>query len=177
MKIKSVFFNYFESNKRTFMVLLVFFFIGIAIGIFFINNANEKQTQEIISYVNSLKNNLKSANNINKIVLFKKSLKQNAYFILLIWFLGCTIFGSFFIYVAIMYKGFSIGYTISAIIATLGVKNGIIFVLLSLIMQNLIFIPILFIISESGIKLYRNLSTLLGNLKGIKSLKYVTKEI
>ena len=157
MKIKSVFLEYIKTNKKEFIKLLFILFIGIVLGIYFINNASEKQRTEIISYVNSLKENLKSANGINKTALLIQSLKQNTFFILLIWFLGCTIFGSFFIYIAIIYKGFSIGYTISAIIATLGVKSGMIFVFISLVLQNIILFPVLFIISDSGIKMYKNL--------------------
>lgn len=157
MKIKSVFFEYLKANKKTFLALLMLFFIGIILGIVFINNANESQIQEITLYVNSLKDNIKSAQTVNKSVLLMQSLKQNLIFVLIIWFLGCTILGSFLIYIAIIYKGFSIGYTISAIIATLGVKSGIIFTFCSLFLQNLIFLPIIFIMSESGIKLYSDL--------------------
>lgn len=157
MKIKSVFFEYLKENKKTFFILLLLFFIGISIGIVFINNTSENNKNEICIYVNSLKENIKKSSDINRKILLKQSIKQNLQFILLIWLLGCTILGSFLIYIAIAYKGFSIGYTISAIIASLGIKKGIIFSIMSLLLQNLIFLPILFILSESGIKLYKNL--------------------
>lgn len=157
MKIKSVFFEYIKNNKKTFFALIIFFFVGIIAGMVFINNANESQIQEICMYVNSLKDNIKSAKDINKNVLLMQSMKQNILFILIIFFWGCTILGSFLIYIAIIYKGFSLGYTVSAIIATLGVKQGATFSIASLLLQNLIFLPMIFILSESGIKLYRNL--------------------
>ncbi len=92
-------------------------------GIAFINNVRAEQMQEISSYVNSLKDNLKTSDEINKTVILTQSIKQNLVFVGIIWILGCTLLGSFLIYVAILYKGFSIGYTASAIIATLGVKS------------------------------------------------------
>ena len=79
--------------------------------------------QEISSYVNSLKENIKTSEGINKTVILRQSIKQNLMFVSMIWFLGCTLLGSFLIYLAIFYKGFSIGYTASAILATLGVKT------------------------------------------------------
>lgn len=127
MKNKSVFFCYVKNNKKNFLCLLIIFFIGIAVGITFINHANESQILEIQGYVTSLKDNIKSSDDINKTLLLMQSMKKNAIFVLLIWFLGCTIIGSFLIYVAVIYKGFSIGYTVSAIIATLGVKSRIYF--------------------------------------------------
>lgn len=93
------------------------------------------------------------------------SIKQNIFIVLLIWFLGCTIIGGVFIYVAILYKGFSIGYTIAAIIAVLGVKCGSIFSISSLLLQNIIFLPAIFLIAENGIKLYKGIYTKCINLK------------
>ena len=126
-------------------------------GIAFINHASDTQMQEISSYVNSLKDNIKLSDEINKTAILIQSMKQNVLFVILIWFLGCTIFGSFLNYIAILYKGFSIGYTVSAMIATLGVKSGTIFAVASLLLQNLIFLPMIFMLSNSGIKLYKNL--------------------
>ena len=104
-------------------MLMFLFCIGIIAGIAFINYANEMQMEEIGSYVNSLKENIKKSDDINKTVILTQSMKQNVIFVDLIWFLGCTILGSFLIYIVIIYKGFSIGYTVSAMIATLGVKS------------------------------------------------------
>lgn len=67
----------------------------------------------------------------------------------------------------IAYKGFSIGYTISAIISTLGIQKGVVFSIASLLLQNLIFIPSLFILAISGINLF----------KKIKHDKYVNIKI
>ena len=54
----------------------------------------------------------------------------------------------------ILYKGFSVGYTISAIIASLGIKGGSVFVFSALLLQNIIFLPGIFVLAESGIKVY-----------------------
>ena len=81
------------------------------------------------------------------------SIKENSKIILLVWFLGCTIIGGIFIYLAIIYRGFCIGYTISAMIAVLGVKQGIIISLISMLFQNIIFLPAFFIIAENRYKI------------------------
>ena len=72
----------------------------------------------------------------------------------MIWILGSSIIGSFFIYFVILYRGFSVGYTISAIIASLGIKSGSIFVFSYLLLPNIFFLPAMFILAESGIKVY-----------------------
>lgn len=130
-----------------------------------INNTGENELLEINSYINSICENLEASENINMIECLLKSLKQNITFVLLMWFLGCTIIGNIFVYFGIIYKGFSLGYTISAIIATLGSKSGTIFVFASLLIQNIIFLPAIFILAESGIKLYIRISQNLINVK------------
>ena len=51
MKKQSVFLNYFCRNKKSFIIIIVMFFIGIGSGVFFVNHANFVQSQEIKDYV------------------------------------------------------------------------------------------------------------------------------
>lgn len=151
--MKKVLLEYIIRNKKNFIIIITVFCIGIIGGIIFINNSNETQKLEISSYIGELVNNIKNSQNIDRLELLIISIKQNLLFILLVWFLGCTIIGGMFIYIAIIYKGFAIGYTISALIAVLGVKQGAIVALISLILQNIIFLPALFLIAENRYKI------------------------
>lgn len=123
----------------------------------FINHTSNNEITEITSYVETLKENIKTKENIDKFSCLIESLKQNFKIVFLIWILGSSIIGSFFIYVVIAYKGFSVGYTISALIASLGIKCGSIFVFSSLLPQNIIFLPAIFVLAESGIKVYHRI--------------------
>lgn len=163
--MKKVLIEYIIKNKKNFLIIAIIFILGVSLGIIFINASDNFQKDELNNYVNALIKNIKETDNISKIDLLFLSIKQNVCFILLVWFLGCTIIGGLFIYVTILYKGFAIGYTISSIIAVLGIKNGIIFSCLSLLLQNLIFIPAFFILAENGIKLYRGIYKRCINLK------------
>ncbi len=157
MKKQSILVEYIMKNKKNFGIILILFFIGIIGGIFFINNANISQIEEIKQYVIKLVDNIKTYGDINRTDILIQSIKQNVWSMLLIWFLGCTIIGSIFIFIAIIYKGFSLGYTISAIIACLGIRKGSTFAIAALLAQNIIFLPAFFILSESGIKLYKGI--------------------
>ncbi len=165
MKKQSVLLEYVLKNKKSFLLILVLFILGVMFGIGFINSADSSQIDEIKKYVTELVENIKTYDNINKTELFSQSLTQNALTILLIWFLGCTIIGSIFIFVAIVYRGFSLGYTVGAIIACLEVKKGCAFTFLGLLPQNLLFLPAFFILCESGIKLYKGIRKHCINLK------------
>ena len=134
--MKKVLIEYVIRNKKNFIVIVIMFCVGIAIGIFFVNNSSELQKQELNSYITNLIGKIKEADNINNLDLLMLSVKENASIILIIWFLGCTIIGGIFIYLAIIYKGFTIGYTISAMLAVLGTKQGIIISIISLSLSS-----------------------------------------
>ena len=57
----------------------------------------------------------------------------------------------------ILYRGFCLGYTISAVIVTMGIGKGISFIILMLLLQNIVFIPAIIAISVSGVKLYKSI--------------------
>lgn len=165
MKEKGVLYNYLLSNKKNFFIIFIIFFIGMLVGIFVINHTENSGIVEISSYITAIRDNLKDMQNLNLTECFINSLKQNIIFILMIWFLGCTIIGNIFVYVCVLYKGFTLGYTISALIISLGVKSGSIFVFASLLLQNIILLPTIFILAESGIKLYIRITKNLVNIK------------
>lgn len=89
--MKSILIDYVIRNKKNFIIIITLFCIGIAIGIFFINNSSENQKNELNNYIEELIKNIKESNTINKIDILSLSIKQNASFILIIWLLGCTI--------------------------------------------------------------------------------------
>lgn len=162
---KSVLFDYVSSNKKNFIIIIGIFLIGIVCGIIFINHTSNNEIGQITSYVETLKENIKTQENIDKFSCLIESLKQNFEIVFFIWLLGSTIIGSFFIYAVIAYKGFSVGYTISALIASLGIKGGSIFVFSSLLLQNIILLPAIFILAESGIKVYNRIMKNNVNIK------------
>lgn len=147
--MKRILIEYIIKNKKNFIILCIFFIIGFTIGIFLVNNSSNLIKIEIHNYISSFINNLKDGKEINRIEMLSLSIKENALLIILTWFLGCTIIGGIFIYFLICYKGFTIGYTIASLIVTLGLKNGIIISIISILLQNIIFLPAFFLIAES----------------------------
>lgn len=151
--MKTILIDYVIRNKKNFIIIVTLFCVGIGIGIFFVNNSTETQKNELSLYIENLILKIKDSGSIDNLNLLGLSIKENTFSILIIWFLGCTIIGGIFIYIAIIYKGFSIGYTISAIIAVLGIKQGILISLISLLLQNIIFLPAYFVIAENRNKI------------------------
>lgn len=130
---------------------------GVVLGVLYINNANEAQSDEIRTYIENFMVKTKENTNIDYMRLLFDSIKQNLSLALLLWFAGLTVVGIIAVYVIIAYRGFCLGYSISSIVATLGTKSGIIFIFSSMLLHNLILIPSIFAISISCIKLYKSI--------------------
>ena len=144
--------EYIENNIKSYAILILIFIIGVILSVLFINNTSDNQLDTINNYINSSINELKDNNSINSLMYIKYSVKNNTILTITLWLMGTTIIGIFIIYIIICFRGFCLGYAISSIILSIGIKKGIIFILSSLFLQNIIFIPCIITLAVSGIR-------------------------
>lgn len=149
--------NHIKNNKKDYTIAILLFLIGIIIGIMFINNINESSATQINEYIKALVTNMKSIEKIEYISLLKESFFSNLIMVVMVWIASSTIIGIPIVYGILVFRGFVLGYTISSITMTLGVGGGIAFGLSSLLLHNIIFIPVLFATCVSGMKLYKSI--------------------
>ena len=154
---KNIFYTHLENNIKAYFIVSVLFIIGVIIGIIFINNLQDTQKSEISEYLNSFITALKNNQEINDGVLLKESILKNLKLTLFLWFMGMSVIGILGVYLAICFRGFILGYTISSAIAFLGLNRGLIFIFTSLFLQTLLFVPSILALAVSGIKLYNSI--------------------
>ena len=157
IKIKETIKEHIINNLREYIIILLIFIIGIFLGVFFINNIQDEQMAEISEYINTFINNLKNSYEVDNLDLLKTSMLQNIVLGVAIWFFGTTVIGIPVVFGIVLYRGFCLGYTISTCITVMGLSKGLLFVLLTLVLQNLIFIPAIIAIAVSGFKLYKSI--------------------
>ena len=150
-RLKNIIIEFIKENIKTYLILTIIFFIGLTLGVIFVNNANETQANQISGYINNFINSIKENYQISTKELLKNSIINNVGIAVLLWFLGSTVIGFPLIYVVVGYKG----YTVSSVMATVGTGKGIIFIIATMLIQNIIYIPTILTLSVSGIKLYR----------------------
>ncbi len=153
--IKSIVINYIQNNIREIFSVLSLLLIGIIIGTVLINNLNETQKAETTTYIQDYILNLKDGKCINKKAVFLETIRNNLVFTITLWFAGLTIIGIPIVYITILFKGFTLGYTIAAITAILGIGKGSLFVFSTMFLQNILCIPCILAIAVSGIKIYK----------------------
>ena len=123
-KIKQIILTHIENNIKNYAIVSIIFLIGIVIGVIFINNTSEAQSSEITNYITSFSQDLKENQNIDNLLLLKDSIKKNVVLAIFLWFMGSTVIGISVVYLTICFRGFCLGYTISSIILSLGIRKG-----------------------------------------------------
>lgn len=123
----------------------------------FINNTQESTKTEITSYLNNFIEKLKNTENLENIKILKTTIMENIILAITLWFFGTTVIGIPIVFGIILYRGFCLGYTISTIISIMGIVKGMSFIFITLVLQNIIFIPSIIAIGVSGFKLYKSI--------------------
>lgn len=149
--------NYVKNNYKEYLLVCILFLIGIFVGVMIINNCKEKQLSEITAYINELITKYKELESVDKYSLIIESIKKNILFAIILWLAGTTVIGLFILLIIILLRGIILGFTISSIIITFGFFKGILFIIASIIIQNLFYIPAILTIGVSSIKLYKSI--------------------
>lgn len=156
-KIRNLILTHISNNLREYVSVVLVFFIGIIVGVITINNSSVEQITQINDYINNFISDLREYGNIDKPALLAETFFNNLYLILALWFVGSTVIGIPIVYGIIAYKGFCLSYTIASSVATLGIFNGAMFSIASMLLQNVIYIPCMLALAVSGIKLYKSI--------------------
>jgi stage II sporulation protein M len=156
-KIREFIIEHIKRNITEYIVMVLILVIGIILGTFYINNTKTEQKQEISEYINWFVEDTYSGMEIDFNNLLRTSIFNNLITVIFLWISGLTVIGMPIIYLIIAIKGFCMGYTISAIIGSIGTWDGIKFVISTMLLQNLIIVPCILVLAVSGIKLYKSI--------------------
>lgn len=157
IKLFEIIKEHIRNNKKEYIVVTLLFIIGIFLGVLFVNNVQDGPKLEITTYLNSFIERMKSTETLEHMELLKNSMGQNILLAIILWFFGTTVIGIPVVFGLVLYRGFCLGYTIAVCITVMGLTQGIWFVLVLLLLQNMIFIPAILGLAVSGFKLYKSI--------------------
>ena len=146
-----------QNNLREYAIASIIFLIGIMLGVVFVNNLSSPQSNEISEYINNSIFSLKTNGILNTGGVLKESMRNNLFVVISLWLMGSTVIGLLLVYLIICFKGFCLGYTLSAIMYVLGTGKGIILFASTMVIKNIIAIPCIIILAVSGMKLYKSI--------------------
>ncbi|XZI57034.1 stage II sporulation protein M [Clostridium perfringens] len=139
-----------KENKITFLWVFLFFLVGIVLGSYTVYYMSDFNRVEITTYFNNFLEFL-GGNSVSYTSILVDSIKSILPMVAIIVLLGYTAVGTPIILMMDLAKGYVIGFTFSLIVSMLGSK-GVMLVLSGLMLQNLIFIPIIMLISVLAIR-------------------------
>ena len=154
-KYKNIIINHIQNNLKEYIISSIIFFIGILLGIVFVNNLNDVQTNEIQNYITNSINTLKGSN-IKELSILKEYLSSNIFLAVSLWLMDLTIFRLLVVHLIVCFKGFCFGYTLSSIIFVLGTNKGILFFISTMFLKNIIVIPCTIALAVSGMNVYKS---------------------
>lgn len=146
--------KYFKNNRFILIILMITFAVGIFAGVIYYKNATS--TEELSNYVEKFMDKI----NVEETKIYnvlKESLLKNTSIILIFWLLGASVIGIPILLFYVLYKGFSISFTISTIISTFGFVKGNIISIVMLFFQNVISTAVIFVAMSSAVKLAINI--------------------
>ena len=139
-----------KENKITFLWVLLFFLVGIVLGSYTVYYMSDFNRVEITTYFNNFLEFL-GGNSVAYTSILVDSIKSILPMVVIIVLLGYTAVGTPIILMMDLAKGYVIGFTFSLIVSMLGSK-GVMLVLSGLMLQKLIFSPIIMLISVLAIR-------------------------
>lgn len=142
--------KHFRDNLLMYLLTILFLCTGIILGIYSVKYMSNNDKSSLVNYITSLSQS-STLEGINNKAIFFEALKSNLPIIIGYWFLGLTIVGIPVILGLCIFKGFSIGFTISFFVYSLK-DRGLLLAVLGVLPQNIIYIPCVILASVLSIQ-------------------------
>lgn len=137
------------DNIWTYIGVVFMFIVGIALGALAVNYVDEVSKTDARTYIEGFVD-LTAREDLQAAFILKQSIKFNLYYTIIVFLSGLIYLGILLIPVLIAFRGFCIGFTIAFLTDTLG-RNGLLLSVFSVLPQNIIYIPILIVLSVISI--------------------------
>jgi stage II sporulation protein M len=150
IKQRNVLTRHIGEHKTIYIMLFLLFVVGFTIGSInaaFVDEEVKIQSQNyILEFVESLK-----TQEIDNNILLRESISANTKPIIYIMLFGLVIIGVPFIFICMGIYSYSLGFTVTSILSTLGINKGVPFIFTVMIPQEIILIPTIMIVAVNAI--------------------------
>lgn len=149
MTLKSRIKQHIGTNRWQYMLVVLLFAVGLIIGNYKVPGLEGGVKNHLLDLLNKYLHSGQKESLNGSVLLFYAFLNQ-AKCIIGIWFLGLTVIGMPIILAVIFLKGFSLGFTVGFLVQEKA-GAGILITILSILPQNLLYIPLLIIWAVVGV--------------------------
>jgi len=132
-----------QENPIIYLIIPVIFIFGLVFGKMGVNKLDAHQVADLVNFVDGFINNLPTAT-VDAPLETRHALISNLKTLFYIWFLGLTVIGIPLTMFIIFSRGFILGFTTGFLVQQKSFQ-GIMVVLMTVVPQNLLFIPVVLI--------------------------------
>lgn len=140
-----------SDNIFSYAVIIFFFILGISFGAMTVNNMNIDTKSEVKEYIDGFIS-ISRTDSIQSADILKQSIKFNLLSAGALFLAGLTYVGIIVTPIIAGFRGFCIGFTVAFLTDSLG-KGGFLLALVSILPQNIVYIPLLIILCVCSISL------------------------
>lgn len=138
-----------QDNILLYLFIPAVFLLGFMIGAMGVNKLDATQIKDLVDFVDGFINNLPTAS-VDASLETKHAVISNLKTLFYIWFLGLTVIGIPLTLVIIFSRGFILGFTTGFLVQQKSFQ-GVLVILMTILPQNLLFIPVVLIAAVSSI--------------------------
>lgn len=144
--------RHFQEHSSIYMFMSVLFLMGVIFGAVMVNGLSPHQKEDLLYYLHQFFGQVGEENFVQPKELVKLSFFDNIKIASLIWILGISIIGFPLIFLIIFLKGMVVGFSIGFLVNQMG-WGGFLISFVSILPQNLFFIPIYIFLSVNAVAL------------------------
>ncbi|MCX8075334.1 MAG: hypothetical protein N2749_07110 [Clostridia bacterium] len=169
--MKKYLMTYIEANFKIIFIFGVCILIGLVIGVISFNFLENSNRSELVNSIKATLD-LSHTDNFQGVNIIMNGVLSNFFIISVILLATLTVIAPIALCLISLFKGFSLGLYIATIYSIFGIGNGTLVLLLSVILPNIIYIPIFLYILVNAI----NLHYIVTDKGMVGKLKYLIKE-
>jgi len=164
--------SHINEHKAIYFLITFLFTIGFIIGsansVFLVQDVKQESSNYILNFVESLK-----TKNIDINLLCHEVLFSNIKPILCVWVCGLIVVGIPLTFIYIGFYGYTIGFTVTSVIGSLGFGKGTMFLIAALLPQEIIFIPLIFFMALNSINFSKIINRNIKNNLKSEIIRYI----
>ncbi|MGI6435135.1 MAG: stage II sporulation protein M [Syntrophomonadaceae bacterium] len=142
MKIQSKFREHFRDNRIQYIIVVTLFVLGLIMGNFKVGGLDGAVRERLLQMLDAYFGGQQAA--ATGPGIFISACLNQGRFMLAVWALGLTVIGIPLIMAVVFMRGFSLGFTVGFLLQEKA-GAGVMLSLISLLPQNLIYIPLLLV--------------------------------
>lgn len=142
--------NFVKENRKIYLLLIFILIIGIVKGNFDLISIKKNIMSELGDYINNFFSVIHSGQIKKEQIILEEFLNSIKLF-LVVWLCGSSIIGIPVIFYIVYLKGYIVGFCSGILIKSMGL-NGINIIIANILPKEIFIIPIIVILSVSGIK-------------------------